>query len=113
MSLSLNWINLFINCISLGSHIYDSVTTGVGQYISVQEANPFVTLISGNVQLEDSFDLSILIENPVVPWSSLTFWLEQLTNEGSLVAFVIMNSMTISLVGQNNIHGQLSVEWLA
>ena len=29
MSLLLNWINLFINCISLGNHIYDSVTTGI------------------------------------------------------------------------------------
>jgi len=29
MSLPLNWKNLFINCISLGNHIYDSVTTGI------------------------------------------------------------------------------------
>ena len=60
MSLPLNWINLFINCISLGNHIYDSVTTGIGRYNSVQEATPFLTLVTGNVQLEDSFDLSIL-----------------------------------------------------
>jgi len=67
MSFLLNWISLFINCISLGNHIYDSVTTGIGGYFSVQEATPFLGLITGNVQLEDSFDLSILNENPMVP----------------------------------------------
>ena len=114
MSLPLNWINLFINCISLGNHIYGSVTTGVGQYISVQEATPFLRLITGNVRLEDSFDLSILNENPMIPQSSLAFYLERLTREENLAAVVIMNGMTISLVGQKNIivmdshlHGQL------
>ena len=115
MSLPLRWINLFINCISLGNHIYDSVTTGIGRYFSVQEATPFLTPITGNVQLEDSFDLSILNENPVVAQSSLALYLEQLTKEDNLTAVVIMNSMTISLVGQNNdiividshLHGQL------
>ena len=115
MSLLLNWINLFINCISLGNHIYDSVTTGIGQYFSVQEETPFLGLIAGNVQLEDSFDLSILNKNPMVPQSSLGFYLEQLTKEDNLAAVVTMNGMTISLVGQNNsiividghLHGQL------
>lgn len=114
MSLPLNWKNLFINCISLGNHIYDSVTTGIGRYFSVQEATPFLTLITGNVQLEDSFDLSILNENPMVPQSSLAFYLERLTKEDNLAAVLIMNGMTISLIGQNNIivmdshlHGQL------
>jgi len=53
----------------------------------------------------------------MVPQSSLAFCLEWLTNEGSLAAVVIMNSITISLVGQNNnlivmdshLHCQLSV----
>ena len=67
--------------------------------------------ITGNVQLEDSFDLSILNENPMVPQSSLGFYLEWLTKEGNLATVVIMNGMTISLVGQNNniiiIDGQL------
>jgi len=97
MPLPLNWKNLFINCISLGNHIYDSVTTGIGRYFSVQEATPFLTLITGNVQLEDSFDLSILNENPMVPQSSLAFYLERLTKEDNLAAVVIMNGMTISL----------------
>ena len=115
MSLLLNWINLFINCISLGNHIYDSVTTGIGRYLSVQEATPFLGLITGNVQLEDSFDLSILNENPMVPQSSLEFYLERLTREDILAAVVIMNGMAINLFGQNNniividghLHGQL------
>ena len=68
-------------------------------------------VFTGNVQLEDSFDLSILNENPMVPQSSLGFYLEWLTNEGNLATVVIMNGMTISLVGQNNniiiIDGQL------
>lgn len=64
---------------------------------------PFLTPIIGNVQLEDSFDLSnILNENPLVPQSSLAFYLEWLTKEDNLTAVVIMNGMTISLVGQNN-----------
>lgn len=88
MSLPLNWINFFINCISLGNHIYDSVTTGIGRYFRVQEATPFLTPITGNVQLEDSFDLSILNENPMVPQSSLAFYLERLTKEDNLAAVV-------------------------
>ena len=111
MSLLLKWINLFIDCISLANHIYDSATTVIGRYFSVQKATPFLGLITGNVQLEDSFDLSILNENPMVPQSSLRFYLEWLTNEGNLATVVIMNGMTISLVGQNNniiiIDGQL------
>ena len=47
----------FISCISLGNHIYDSVTTGMGRYFSVREETPFLGLITGNVQLEDSFDI--------------------------------------------------------
>ena len=74
MSLVLKWKSLFINCISLGNHIYDSVTPGIGKYFSVQEAASFLTPITGNVQLEDSFDLSILSENPMVPQSSLAFF---------------------------------------
>ena len=35
--------------------------------------------------------------------SSLGFYLEWLTKEGNLATVVIMNGMTISLVGQNNI----------
>ena len=97
--------------ISLGNHIHDSVTTVIGRYFSVRKATPFLGLNTGNVQLEDSFDLSILNENPMVPQSSLGFYLEWLTNEGNLATVVIMNGMTISLVGQNNniiiIDGQL------
>ena len=114
-SLLLKWKSLFINCISVENHIYDSVTLGTGRYFSVQEATPFLTPITGNVQLEDSFDLSMLNENPVVPQISLALYLEQLTKEDNLTAVVIMNGMTISPVGQNNniividshLHGQL------
>ena len=87
------------------------ITTVIGRYFSVQKATPFLGLITGNVQLEDSFDLSILNENPMVPQSSLGFYLEWLTKEGNLATVVIMNGMTISLVEQNNniiiIDGQL------
>ena len=38
----------------------------------------------------------------MVPQSSLGLHLERLTKEDNLVAVVIMNDMTISLVGQNN-----------
>ena len=47
----------------------------------------------------------------MVPQSSLGFYFEWLTNEGNLATVIIMNGMTISLVGQNNniiiIDGQL------
>ena len=39
----------------------------------------------------------------MVPQSSLGFYLEWLTKEGNLATVVIMNGMTISLAGQNNI----------
>ena len=48
MSRLLNWINLFVNSISLGNHIYDSVTTGIGRYFSVQEETSFLGLTTGN-----------------------------------------------------------------
>ena len=44
----------------------------------------------------------MLNANPVVPQSSLALYVEQLTKEDNLTAVVIMNGMTISLVGQNN-----------
>ena len=52
----------------------------------------------------------------MVPQSSLGFYLEWLTKEDNLATVVIMNGMTISLVGQNNniividghLHGQLA-----
>ena len=90
------------------------ITTVIGRYFSVQKATPFLDLITGNAQLEDSFDLSILNENPMASQSSLGFHLERLAKGDNLAAVVIMNGMTISLVGQNNIivtdgllHGQL------
>ena len=51
----------------------------------------------------------------MVPQSSLGFHLEWLAKEDNLTAAVIMNGVTISLVGQNNniivtdglLHGQL------
>ena len=51
----------------------------------------------------------------MVPQSSLEFYLERLTKEDNLAAVVIMNGMTMSLVGQNNniividrhLHGQI------
>jgi len=51
----------------------------------------------------------------MVPQSSLGFHLERLAKEDNLAAAVIMNGVTISLVGQNNniivtdglLHGQL------
>ena len=51
----------------------------------------------------------------MVPQSSLGFYLERLTEEDNIAPVVIMNGMTISLVGQNNniividdyLHGQL------
>jgi len=36
VSLPLNWINLFIYCISLGNHMYDSVTTGIDHFTVVR-----------------------------------------------------------------------------
>ena len=51
----------------------------------------------------------------MVPQRSLASYLKRLTKEDNLAAVVIMNGMTISLVGQNNniivmdshLHGQL------
>ena len=102
ISLPLSWTNLFLNCISLGNQIYDSVTRGVGRYFSVRDASAFLSNITGDLELEDSFDLSILSENPAVPQSSLAFYLRRLTQEENLAGIVIMNGITISLVGMNN-----------
>ena len=73
-----------------------------GQYFSVEDAIPFLSNITGNVELEESLDLSIVNENPAVPQSSLAFYLPRLTHENNLAGIVIMNGMTISLVGRIN-----------
>ena len=109
------WINLMINSMSLGNQIYDKITQGSGQYYSVDNAIRFLPDITGNVELEDSLDLSIINENPAVPQSSLGFYLPRLTQEDNLAAIVIMNGKTICLVGRDNnilimdshLHGQL------
>lgn len=104
-----------INSMSLGNQIYDKITQGSGQYYSVDNAIRFLPNITGNVELEDSLDLSIINENPAVPQSSLGFYLPRLTQEDNLAAIVIMNGKTICLVGRDNnilimdsrLHGQL------
>jgi len=60
------------------------------EWVATQFCNGVLSLITGNVQLEDSFDLSILNENLMVPQSSLAFNLEWLAKEGNLAAVVIM-----------------------
>ena len=62
-------------------------------------STPFLDLIT-DLQLEDSFNLSILNENLMVPQSSVGFYLEGLTKEDNLAAVVIMNGINISLVRQ-------------
>lgn len=115
LSLPLTWTNLIINCMSLGNQIYDNITRVPGQYFSVEEAIHFITNITGNVEVEESLDLSTVNENAAVPQSSLGFYLPRLTRENNLGSIVIMNGKTISLVGQNNniilmdshLHGQM------
>lgn len=85
----------------IGNHLHDNVTKGQPTYFSVPEATPFLTNITGNMQLEDSLDLSITTENPAVPQSALPFYLTRLTQEDNLAAVIIVNGKTISLVGQN------------
>ena len=60
------------------------------EWVTTRFCNGVLLLITGNVQLEDSFDLDILNENPMVPQSSLAFYLEWLNKEGNLAAVVIM-----------------------
>ena len=99
---------------SLGNEIYDNITGAAGRYFSVEDAIHFIHKITGKVEVEESLDLSIVNENPAVPQSSLAFYLPRLAEESNLAGIVIMNGMTISLVGQNNniilmdshLHGQ-------
>ena len=49
-----------INCIILGNYTYDSIPTVPGQYLNAEDAAPFLTKISGNFELEESQDLSIV-----------------------------------------------------
>ena len=51
------------------------------EWVATQFCNGVLSLITGNVQLEDFFDLSILNINSVVPQISLAFYLERLTKE--------------------------------
>lgn len=103
-----------INSMSLRNQIYDHMTQGSGQYFSVDNRVRFPTNVTGNVELEDSPDLSIVNENPAVPQSSLGFYLPRLTQKDNLTGIVIMNSKTICLVERDKIlmmdshlHGQV------
>ena len=49
-----------INSMSLRNQIYDHMTQGSGQYFSVDNRVRFLTNVTGDVELEDSPDLSIV-----------------------------------------------------
>ena len=56
----------------------------------------------GKTKVEETLDIGFTNENPLVPQSSLSFYLERLSHETSnIAAIVIVNHMTICFVARD------------
>ena len=59
----------------------------------------------GQIQIEDSFDITLTSENTAVPQSSAVLYLQCLTQQATLSAITIITDITICFVahGANNV----------
>lgn len=88
--------------IQAGNHIHDSITGGRPINFPVDEAIVHLNGSIGQTKIEETLDIGFINENPLVPQSSLSFYLECLENEpSSLAAIVIVNHMAICFVARD------------
>ena len=96
------WLGILNIAIQAGNHIHDSITGGRPINFPVDEAIVHLNGSIGQTKIEETLDIGFINENPLVPQSSLSFYLERLANEpSSLAAIVIVNHMTICFVARD------------
>jgi len=93
------WVALMLSSILNGNKVHDDLTQGQPVNFSVEDAVANLQQRIGPIHLEDSLDLTFINENPNVPQSSVAFFLQRLSREAKLSAVVIINGMSITLVG--------------
>ena len=88
--------------IQAGNSVHDSITAGQPINFPVDEAIMHLDGSVGQIKVEETLDIGFTNENPLVPQSSLSFYLERLSHEPSNVAaVVIVNHMTICFVAHD------------
>ena len=96
------WLGILNIAIQAGSHIHDSITGGQPINFPVDKAIVHLNGSIGQTKIEEKLDIGFINEIPLVPQSSLSFYLERLANEpSSLAAIVIVNHMTICFVARD------------
>lgn len=87
-----------MSCIIQGNVKHDTLTRGRAINFAVDEAVRQLRQSLGQIQIEDSFDITLTSENTDVPQSSAAFYLQHLTQEANLSAILIITDMTICLL---------------
>ena len=89
---------VMMSCIVQGNAKHDTLTGGRAINFAGDEAVHQVRQSLGQIQIEDSFDITLTCENTDVPQSSAAFYLQRLTQEANLSAILIITDMTICFV---------------
>ena len=92
------WAAVMMSCIIQGNAKHDTLTGGRAINFAVDKAVHQVRQSLGQIQIEDSFDITLTCENTDVPQSSAAFYLPRLTQEANLSAILIITDMTICFV---------------
>jgi len=100
-TLSPVWRYFMTSCISKGNAIHHNVTGGQPTNFSVTEAAAHLSSL-GTITTEESFDIDFTNQNPAIPQSSLSFYLQRLMTEPHSAAIVIINGLSICFVGRGN-----------
>ena len=87
-----------MSCIIQGNSTHDTLTGGRAINFAVDDAVQHLRQNLGQIQMEDSFDITLTSEDINVPQSSAAFYLQRLTQEANLSAILIITDMTICFV---------------
>ena len=75
-----------MSCIIQGTSTHDILTGGRAINFAVDDAVHHLRQSLGQIQMEDSFDITLTSEDTNVPQSSAAFYLQRLTQEANLSA---------------------------
>ena len=92
------WAAVVMSCIIQGNSTHDTLTGGRAINFAVDDAVQHLRQNLGQIQMEDSFDITLTSEDINVPQSSAAFYLQRLTQEANLSAILIITDMTICFV---------------
>ena len=79
--ISTMWVAAVMSCIIQGNATNDTLTGGGAIYFAVHEAVCQLRQSLGQIQIENSFDITLTSENTDVPQSSAALYLQSLTQD--------------------------------